>query len=73
MPAVQLTWCGSGALGRGGAATLQFQEVYKLRPRLHAMHVALQTYGGTNGVKKDDFRRAAKKIGGANLTDTQVR
>jgi len=55
-----------------GITLAQFQEVYKLRPRLHAMHVALQTYGGANGVKKDDFRRAAKKIGGANLTDAQI-
>jgi Ca2+-binding EF-hand superfamily protein len=55
-----------------GVSLQEFQEVYKLRPRLHAMHVALQTYGGSSGVKKDDFRRAAKKIGGANLTDVQI-
>lgn len=55
-----------------GVTLAQFQEVYKLRPRLHDMHVALMSYGGAGGVEKEDFKRAARKIGGVHITDTQI-
>lgn len=28
----------------------QFQQVYNLRPRLHDMHIAMQSYGGAGAL-----------------------
>jgi len=55
-----------------GVSLAEFQQVYNLRPRLHDMHIAMQSYGGADGVKKQDFARAADKIGGVKLTQTQI-
>lgn len=68
----------SGTAGAGRAAqgiTLaEFKEVYRLRPRLHDMTVALNTYGGAMGsISKADFERASRQICGVKLTPVQVR
>jgi len=64
---------GEGELSQG-ITLAEFKEVYRLRPRLHDMTVALNTYGGAMGsISKADFERAARKICDVKLTPVQVR
>jgi hypothetical protein len=64
---------GGGCVAQG-ITLAEFKEVYRLRPRLHDMTVALNTYGGAMGsISKADFERASRLICGVKLTPVQVR
>lgn len=56
-----------------GITLAEFKQVYRLRPRLHDMTVALNTYGGAMGsISKADFERAAKRVCHVELTPVQL-